>query len=129
DLPRMLVYGLIGGLLALFPPLVAKAIFNSVIPEAATGRLLALVVAMIAAAVATGLFQVARGITQIRLEGRGHQRLESATWDRLVRLPPSFFRSHSVGDLAMRALAVSTVRQRLAAIGVGSVQSSMFSLL
>ncbi len=38
---------------------------------------------------------------------------QAAVWDRLLRLPVSFFRDYSAGDLATRSLGIDAVRQAL----------------
>jgi ATP-binding cassette subfamily C protein len=48
--------------------------------------------------------------------------------DRLLALPPSFFRRFATGDLANRALAVSFVQDRLAGAASMSVLSALFGL-
>jgi ATP-binding cassette subfamily C protein len=105
--------GLGAGLLGLVLPLVTGLVFDAVIPGAQRTQLAYLVGGLLVSAAAVGLFDLARGLGLLRLEGRLGAALQAAVWDRLMELPPGFFRRFTAGDLADRAFGVDTIRHDL----------------
>ncbi len=115
-------------LLSLAMPLATGAIMRQAIPEGDDGLLLTLFVALIAAAFAGSLLDLVRSLLTVRIEGRAAWRLQTALWDRLLRLPVSFFRKFDVGDLANRALSIDTIRAMAGAQVVEAVSHVFFGL-
>jgi NHLM bacteriocin system ABC transporter ATP-binding protein len=54
--------------------------------------------------------------------------LQAAVWDRLLSLPVPFFRDYSAGDLAIRSLGISQMRQTLTGSALNSILSGIFSI-
>lgn len=54
--------------------------------------------------------------------------VQAAMWDRLLRLPVSFFREYSSGDLALRSLGIVQIRQALTGSTITSILSGIFSI-
>ena len=52
-------------------------------------------------------------------------KVQSAMWDRLLRLPAPFFRRYSVGDLASRAGAINAIQQILGEGTLSAILTSM----
>ncbi|WP_341885258.1 ATP-binding cassette domain-containing protein [Synechococcus sp. UW140] len=63
----------------------------------------------------------------LRLETTTDIRLQTAVWDRLLRLPISFFNRYTVGDLASRVNAISALRQLLGAGALSTIISTLFA--
>jgi ATP-binding cassette subfamily C protein len=63
------------------------------------------------------------------MEGKANAALQAAIWDRLLRLPTTFFRRYTAGDLAMRAMGVDAIRQVLSGVTVTAAISGVFSLV
>ncbi|HEX2205378.1 MAG TPA: NHLP bacteriocin export ABC transporter permease/ATPase subunit, partial [Longimicrobium sp.] len=127
DLGAVLATGAAGGLLATAVPIATGVLFNSVIPSAERGQLLQLTAVLLAVAVAAGLFQLTRAIALTRMEGKMGPALQAAVWDRLLALPPTFFRSWTAGDLASRAMGVDAVRQALSGAAVTAMVGLLFA--
>jgi len=127
DIAVMLAVGVVIGLLGLFAPVATGILFDSVIPEADRSRLVEMAFVLLGASAASFLFELARGIAVMRLEGRGDLTLQAAIWDRLLRLPVSFFRRYSAGDLAMRANSINAIRRQLSGIALSTLFSGLFS--
>jgi NHLM bacteriocin system ABC transporter ATP-binding protein len=111
DFLRIMLAALCLGLLALATPLVTKLLIDSVLPRAETDQLLICAIALIVVTLVTGGFQMMQGIAMLRLESRLDWVLQAALVDRLLRMPASFFRNFSVGDLADRTLGIEAVRR------------------
>ncbi len=128
DILRIVLMGVAAGLLGLVAPIVTGILFDTVIPDADLSQLLALVLAMTVSATAVACFHIVRGLSILRIEGKMEWQLEAAIWDRLLNLPPPFFRKYTSGDLAMRSLGVSIIRRTLSGAVVSAVLGSIFSI-
>ncbi len=129
DWMMVFVFGLVGALLALFPPLATGWLFDRVIPGAERGNLWILVGALVAAACAETLFRLVRNIALLRAEMRMGTDIETGLWDRLLNLPPKFFREFSVGDLESRAAGLGSLRFLLVDIVLTTMLNGTFSLV
>jgi NHLM bacteriocin system ABC transporter ATP-binding protein len=110
DFLRVMLAALCLGLLALATPLVTKLLIDSVLPRAEADQLLICAIALVVVTLVAGGFQMMQGIAMLRLESRLDWVLQAAIVDRLLRMPASFFRNFSVGDLADRTLGIEAVR-------------------
>ena len=128
DAARTLAFATLLGMLALVPPLATQLVFGHIVPEGAYGRLLALVAGLVGVAFAASLFEVGRGIALLRTRVRVGNTLQMALWDRMLRLPASFFRRYQVGDLAERSLVVNSVNEQVTDVVVLSLIAGVFGL-
>ncbi len=128
DITVVILMGIFGALLGLLTPIFTGIIFNSVIPEAATGQLFQMAFILVSCAIATLLFELTKATAMLRVEGKADYSLQSAVWDRLMALPPSFFRNYSSGDLAMRSMGIDGIRQIISGVTVQSILSFIFSV-
>lgn len=122
---------LLAGVLSMAMPLVTEQVMSKVIPEAEYGQLLILGIALIVIALSSTLFSLVQSIAVLRIEGMMDNRLQSSVWDRLLRLPSSFFRKFTVGDLLNRASGIDGIRHLLTSSAISSVIAAvtgMFSL-
>jgi len=128
DLLTILAMGGAGGLLALMAPVLTGQLFGVVVPSANRTLLWQIVVGLLIAAGASSAFQITRSIAVLRLSGKMDGALQSAVWDRLLSLPPSFFRRFTVGDLADRSMGIDSIRQLLAGDIISSALAAVFSV-
>lgn len=125
----VLVMGLAAGGLEMLVPFATAWLFDWIIPEAKRSQLGLVVLALAVSAVVAALFQLTQGIGLLRLETRMESNVEAGIWDRLLNLPAPFFREYSAGDLAVRAMGISQVRQALTDVAFSSVLTLVFSLV
>lgn len=128
DLVRVLGAGLLGGLLSLVLPVISNPLFSNVLPRADTNTLGAVVLALAMAALGASAFELVRGFSLLRVEGRMEASLQAALWDRLLRLEPGFFRHYTTGDLADRVMSVTKIRSIITSAISGSILDAIFSL-
>jgi len=64
----------------------------------------------------------------LRLETATDVRLQTAVWDRLLRLPMAFFNKYTTGDLASRVNAISALRQLLGSGALSTLISTLFAV-
>lgn len=127
DLSMIAVVGICGALLALLIPIMTGVIIDSVIPEANRGELLQIGLILVVSVFAGFMFQMTRAIATVRVEGRMDAGLQAAVLDRLLNLPPPFFRKYTAGDLATRTMGISQIRQILSGATLTTAMTSIFS--
>jgi NHLM bacteriocin system ABC transporter ATP-binding protein len=128
DIWRIVLMVLFVGILSMATPLVTEQVMSIAIPEAQYEQMWVLGVGLIAIAVASALFSLVQSIAVLRIEGMMDNRLQAAVWDKLLRLPSSFFRRFTVGDLLNRASGVDAIRQLLTSSLVSSLIAAITGL-
>ena len=128
DIGVIVVMGLLSGLANLGVPLVVSRIFDTIVPSANQSLLFQLSLLLIVLSFTSATFMIVQNISVLRVEMRLESSLQAALWDRLLHLPPPFFRSYTAGDLSTRALGVGTIRRRLSGTVVSAVLTGIFSL-
>jgi NHLM bacteriocin system ABC transporter ATP-binding protein len=108
---RIVVAALLLGVLSLATPLLTQVLVNSIIPRSELDQLTFCAAALGATAFAIAALQMVQGLAVLRFESLIDWKLQAALLDRLLRLPASFFRQFTVGDLADRALGIDTIRR------------------
>ncbi len=126
--PKVLVPALAASVIAMLFPLATSLVFNSVLPAAELNQLNLVCLGLILASLGAVSVEYARGIAVVRLESALDGRLQTAVWDRLLRLPTAFFKQFNTGDLAQRAMGLTTLRSILSQAVLGSTLSSLFTL-
>jgi NHLM bacteriocin system ABC transporter ATP-binding protein len=127
DVMTIIGMGALTGLFSTAVPIASSILFNATIPDADRGQLVQLAVALVICAGASAMFQVARAVAQQRVESRMSAAVQSATWDRLLALPTSFFQPYSAGDLAVRAMGIEEIRQELSGAVLNALLAALFS--
>lgn len=129
DIWRVFAMGLLAGILALVTPLFTSTLFSDVLPRSDHANLGAIVLGMAASALGIAAFEVVRSFSLLRIEGHAEANLQTAIWDRLLRLPTGFFRQYTVGDLASRVMNIAAIRQVLTSTVNSTVLDGLFSLV
>jgi ATP-binding cassette subfamily C protein len=128
DMLMILGVGGLAALLGLVTPILTGTVIDTIIPEADTGMLMQIGGMILVCAVASALFEVAKGIALLRVEGKIDARVQSAVTDRLLGLPTSFFKGYSSGDLAFRCLGINAIHTILSGVTVNTALAAIFSL-
>lgn len=127
DIAMIVIMGITGGLLGLLVPIATGIVFDSIIPAGERAQLLQVGFFLAASALAVMLFQLTRSLAMLRLEGKIEGSVQAAVWDRLLGLPVPFFKDYTSGELAMRAMGISQIRQTLSGVTITTIISSIFS--
>ena len=126
DLVRITAGAALLGLLSLAAPLIIHELVDSVIPRTELDQLVFCAAALAVTALAMAGAQIMQGIAMLRLEGVLDWKLQAAVIDRLLRLPASFFRQYTVGDLVARALGIDAIRRVFTGQTLRSLLAGMF---
>ena len=129
DLLRVCLTGGLVTLLGMLTPLVTAVIVDTAVLDADRGMLLQLGAALLAAACGQGLCQLAQGYALLRQEVKARAAMQAAMWDRLLHVPPAFFRQHATGDLLARVMAITLLSQKLSGTTLRTLVSSGLALL
>ncbi|MGW8604806.1 NHLP bacteriocin export ABC transporter permease/ATPase subunit [Streptomyces sp. NPDC055893] len=124
DLRGLLVGGLVAVGLGALVPLATGKVLGEYVPRAEDSLIVQTALALVAAAVVSAAFMLLQNIAILRVEGRVEATLQPAVWDRLLRLPVTFFAGRSTGELASAAMGVSAIRSVLSGIGSVCLQAS-----
>ncbi|MFF8268197.1 NHLP bacteriocin export ABC transporter permease/ATPase subunit [Streptomyces sp. NPDC016562] len=123
ELRGLVLGGLVAVVLGALVPVATGKVLGQYVPEAETGLIVQTAVALIATSVVSAAFMLVQNVSILRMEGRIEATLQPAVWDRLLRLPTTFFAGRSTGELAGAAMGISSVRRMLSGIGAVCVQA------
>lgn len=128
DLTSTLLAGAAGGLVSLLVPFMTGLLFDYIVPARQLNQLLWVVLILAAGSFASFGFQLTQAVALLRAEGKLDMGLESALWDRILKLPVAFFRDFSAGDLAERAFGITEIRRTVSGAALNATLSAVFSL-
>ncbi|MYT21307.1 NHLP bacteriocin export ABC transporter permease/ATPase subunit, partial [Streptomyces sp. SID7760] len=121
---RSLVLGGLGAVgLGALVPVATGRVLGTYVPRGEDGLITQTALALIAAAVVSAAFMLLQNVSVLRMEGRIEATLQPAVWDRLLRLPVTFFTGRSTGELAAAAMGISSIRSVLSGIVSVSLQA------
>ena len=109
-------------------PMLTNLLVNRILPQSDQQLLLQglmVVVLLVIGSVATQFLQ---NLMMLRLESVADLRLQTAVWDRLMRLPMEFISQFTTGDLSSRVNAITELRQLLGSGVLSTLLSSLFAL-
>ena len=109
-------------------PVFTNLLVNRVLPENDSALLLqglAIVLVVVAGVAAAQYLQT---MMMLRIESITDLRLQTAVFDRVMRLPMRFVSQYTTGDLASRANSISQLRQVLGSGVLSTLLSAVFSL-
>lgn len=101
---------LASALVGLLVPLTLGAIVNAAVPNRSSDQVIGLVSLLVAASIAAFIFDLVRNLAVLRVGAEVDRAMLPALWDRILRLPVTFFREFDVGDLTGRIPAIDRAR-------------------
>ncbi len=119
----------VGSLIGLIPPILSAVLFDDVIPQADRNFLYEVFGIMVVVGVVKALLDLAEGILMLRLETKSNINVQAGLIDHLLRLPITFYRKYSAGDLTMRALGINAIRQIVSNTMLTAILSGAFSIV
>jgi NHLM bacteriocin system ABC transporter ATP-binding protein len=114
--------------LGMAPALATGLLFNSVIPGAQRSQLWQIALILVVCAGTNSGLTVVRGLALLRIQQRMGTSVQAAVWDRLMRLPLTFFRPYTAGDLATRAMSIDAIQQILSGATINAILSGILSV-
>jgi NHLM bacteriocin system ABC transporter ATP-binding protein len=129
DAARIAAVSIIAAASAALLPLAMGFLFESAVPQAETGQVLAVIAGLALAAIGAGAFDLVKAIALLRISGRLETAMQPGLMLRLLGLPAGFFRDFSTGDLTMRILSIQTMRRILAGNTLVSLLGVLFAAM
>ncbi|MEA5468232.1 NHLP bacteriocin export ABC transporter permease/ATPase subunit [Spirulina sp. 06S082] len=129
NLLLLVVVGVLATLLGMLTPQATAVLIDKAIPSANRRLILEIGGGLLAASFGVAIFQLVQALTILRVQAIGDSISQAGLWDRLMKLPLSFFRQYSSGDLLIRVSAINQIRERLGGSIVRTLFSSLFAIL
>ena len=111
DAWRIVTLIVLSGILSLVLPIVTGWIMDPVIPNGELSMLWVLTLGLAIAGIAGVGFSYTQSIAMMRIEGRMQNIVQTAVWDRLLKVPVNFFRQFTAGDLVNRSDGIDAMRR------------------
>lgn len=124
----MVIYGVIGSVIAFFPPIATNLLFNYAVPESSLSLVLYLMAGLIFSAIGFSFFYFLRDYMLLKIEGLVANFIQPAFWDRLLKLPPSFFRKFTIGNLFWRTMTIEEIRTLISGNASAQILTGVFSI-
>ena len=103
--------------------------FDDVIPTADKSLHFEVFAIMLMIGLVSAGLQLVQGVLQLRVESKSSINLQAGVMDHLLRLPVTFYKKFSAGDLTNRALSINGIRQILSSTVLTAVLSGTFSFV
>lgn len=128
DLNLIFIISVCTGLLGLFTPWATGQIFSEVIPDASYSLLTQLLVGFLAASFGLALFEATRSFTIARILAFIDNNGVSGLWDRMTKLPLSFYQKYGSGDLLNRASGFQLIVNQIFGVAAKSIFDSTYAV-
>ena len=129
DAKLLLVASLLGSLIGLLIPVLSGMIYDDVIPTADKSIHLEIFTIMIIVGLVSAGLQLTQGVLQMRVESKSSVNLQAGVMDYILRLPVTFYKKYTAGDLTNRVLSINSIRQILSNTLMTVVLSGAFSFV
>lgn len=103
--------GALASLVGFFIPFANKVLFDKVIPQFDLNLLGQVLLGLIVVSVSTTLFLFVRSFVALRLNAKISCHFQISLWDRILKLPVSFFQTMARGDLIQRTQIFDYIRR------------------
>lgn len=129
DIVMYLVMMGISTALGMLSPMFTKWLFNDVLESGSIRILISLAVFMVCYSICSLLFGAFQGLINSRIGIKQNVAVQAAVMNRIMSLPPAFFKKYSAGELAQRSYYVQSLCSTMfSTIGMTGI-SSVFSLV
>ncbi|MGQ3889438.1 NHLP bacteriocin export ABC transporter permease/ATPase subunit [Legionella sp. CNM-1927-20] len=109
-------------------PVITGVLFEQVIPYSNYSLLTQYAILLIIIGVIVSLLHFLQDILLLRIRFRAQHRIQTAMWDRLLKLPISFFKQFTAGDLSFRVGVVSLIQQELGERVISTIIAGFLSV-
>ncbi|WP_420551238.1 NHLP bacteriocin export ABC transporter permease/ATPase subunit [Tenacibaculum aiptasiae] len=129
DLKYLVLAAFFGSLIGLLVPILSGVVFDDVIPTADKSLHFEVFAIMLILGLVTAGLQLVQGVLQLRVETKSSINMQAGVIDHLLRLPVTFYKKFSAGDLTNRALSINAIRQILSNTVLTAFLSGSFSFV
>ncbi len=129
DFSYIILAAFAGSLIGLLVPILSGTLFDDVIPQADRSFLWEVFGILLVIGIVKALLELVKGILLLRVETKSNITVQAGLMDHLLRLPVTFYRKFTAGDLTVRALGINSIRQILSSTILTAVLSGTFSIV
>jgi NHLM bacteriocin system ABC transporter ATP-binding protein len=129
DSKFLIIAAFAGSLIGLLVPILSGTMYDDVIPTADRSLHFEIFSMLIIIGLVTAGLQLAKGVLQLRVESKSSINLQAAVMDHMLRLPVTFYKKYSAGDLTNRVLSINAIRQIVSSTLMTAVLSGAFSFV
>ncbi|WP_299435378.1 NHLP bacteriocin export ABC transporter permease/ATPase subunit [uncultured Aquimarina sp.] len=129
DAKYLIIAAFAGSLIGLLVPILSGIMFDDVIPDADKSLHFEIFAIMLLLGLVTAGLQLVQGVLQLRVETKSSINMQAGVMDHLLRLPVTFYKKFSAGDLTNRALSINGIQQILSSTVMTAVLSGTFSFV
>lgn len=129
DAKILMLAALVGSLIGLLVPMLSGMMYDDVIPTADKSLHLEVFSIMIMIGLVSAGLQLAQGVLHLRVESKSSINLQAGVMDHMLRLPVTFYKKYSTGDLTNRVLSINAIRQIISGTLMTAVLSGAFSFV
>jgi NHLM bacteriocin system ABC transporter ATP-binding protein len=129
DAKLLILASFAGSLIGLLIPILSGIIFDDVIPTADRSIHFEVFSIMIIIGLVSAGLQLVQGVLQMRVESKSSINLQAGVMDYILRLPVTFYKKYTAGDLTNRVLSINSIRQILSNTLMTAVLSGAFSFV
>ncbi len=125
----IILSGFLAAIIGLLVPMITSEVMNKVVPSNDLGYLFQIAIGLVAAALASAIFELFKAVSLMRVNFKGEAAVQPGVWDRLLKLPLKFFRAFSAGDLANRANSIIDVTNQVKGTVVSTALGGIFAVV
>jgi ATP-binding cassette subfamily C protein len=129
DARVLILAALAGSLIGLLVPILSGMMYDDVIPTADRSLHVEVFGILIMIGLVTAGLHLAQGVLQLRVETKSSINLQAGVMDHMLRLPVTFYKRYSAGDLTNRVLSINAIRQIVSSTLMTAVLSGAFSFV
>jgi ATP-binding cassette subfamily C protein len=129
DSKYLILAAFAGSVIGLIVPILSGAMFDDVIPAADKSLHFEIFAIMLIVGLVSAGLQLIQGVLMLRVESKSSVNMQAGVMDHLLRLPVTFYKKFSAGDLTNRALSINEIRQILSNTVLTTVLSGAFSFV
>ena len=123
----LIIAALAGSLIGLLVPILSGVMYDEVVPTADRSLHVEIFGLMIMVGLIKAGLQLVEGVLQLRVESKSSINLQAGVMDHMLRLPVTFYKKFTAGDLTNRVLSINTIRQIVSSTLMTAVLSGAFS--
>lgn len=123
----LILSALAGSVIGLLIPILSGAMYDEVVPTADRSLHLQVFVIMLMIGLIKAGLQLVEGVLQLRVETKSSINLQAGVMDHMLRLPVTFYKKFTAGDLTNRVLSINSIRQIVSSTLMTAVLSGAFS--
>ncbi len=124
----LIFFGIVSGILSAAVPVIVGYSIEFQIPSRQPDKLMQLMLLLTSVGISSILFSLVKSFISSKIEFQSDINTQIALWDRLVDLPPSFFRSFSSGEIGKKVLGFYQLRVILSNVISDTLLSGIFSV-